>query len=88
MVLCAPVAAVRIRIYLGKIERGEINVTVSNLARVAKGLKCSISDLFPRERSARAEQSLSEIIALLETKDANFLKTSLALLLALAESSK
>lgn len=33
------------RSHMGKIERGERNVTVLNLLRIAKALKCQPSDL-------------------------------------------
>jgi transcriptional regulator with XRE-family HTH domain len=36
------------RSHMGRIERGERNVTVLNILRVAKALKCSVSELFGR----------------------------------------
>lgn len=34
------------RTYIGSIERGEQNVSIDNIARLAKALKMKISDLF------------------------------------------
>jgi transcriptional regulator with XRE-family HTH domain len=34
------------RTYIGSIERGEQNVSVDNIGRLAKALKVSLSDLF------------------------------------------
>jgi transcriptional regulator with XRE-family HTH domain len=34
------------RTYIGAIERGERNITVNTLARVAEALGCSVIDLF------------------------------------------
>jgi transcriptional regulator with XRE-family HTH domain len=34
------------RTYIGAIERGEQNVSIDNLARIAKGLKITLSKLF------------------------------------------
>lgn len=33
------------RSHMGKIERGERNVTILNLARIAKALNCKLSDM-------------------------------------------
>ena len=35
------------RSYLGRIERGEVNVTVASLFQIAKALNCSARDLLP-----------------------------------------
>jgi transcriptional regulator with XRE-family HTH domain len=35
--------------YYGTIERGEANVTATNILRIARGLKVSPNDLFPTE---------------------------------------
>ena len=35
--------------YYGTIERGEANITLLNLLKIAKGLKLSPGDLFPPE---------------------------------------
>ena len=34
------------RNYLGRIERGEQNITMDMMARVARGLSCRVGDLF------------------------------------------
>ena len=34
------------RIYIGAIERGERNVSIDNIAKIAKALKISMKDLF------------------------------------------
>jgi transcriptional regulator with XRE-family HTH domain len=33
------------RSYMGKIERGEVNISLDNIARIAKGLAVPISEL-------------------------------------------
>lgn len=33
--------------YIGKIERGEVNVTLETLLKIAHYLKCRVSDLVP-----------------------------------------
>lgn len=35
------------RSYLGKIERGEVNLTIERIDLLAKCLKCSLADLMP-----------------------------------------
>jgi transcriptional regulator with XRE-family HTH domain len=35
--------------YYGTIERGEANITATNLLKIIKGLKVSPNDLFPTE---------------------------------------
>lgn len=35
------------RSYMGRIERGEVNITVSSLYQIAKALDCPASDLLP-----------------------------------------
>ena len=32
--------------YIGSVERGERNISLENIAAIAKGLNCSIRDLF------------------------------------------
>lgn len=37
------------RTYIGSIERGERNITIVNIFRIAKALKCSAKEIIPRE---------------------------------------
>lgn len=69
--------------YLGSVERGETNLTLSNLARIAAGLKCNIADLFSRGRSSDTNEVLAEVITLLEDKNERFLLMLLKVLKAL-----
>jgi transcriptional regulator with XRE-family HTH domain len=41
------------RTYVGSIERGERNVSLENLERIATALEVEIADLFPRPRARR-----------------------------------
>lgn len=41
------------RSYMGCIERGEQNITIINLARVAKALEIEIGELFPPIKSIK-----------------------------------
>jgi len=36
------------RSYMGRIERGEVNVTIATLYRIARALHCSAHDLLPK----------------------------------------
>lgn len=35
------------RTYIGAVERGEKNITVATLAKVARALRCKLTDLLP-----------------------------------------
>jgi transcriptional regulator with XRE-family HTH domain len=37
------------RTYIGVVERGEKSITVASLARIARALRCKLSDLLPEE---------------------------------------
>jgi transcriptional regulator with XRE-family HTH domain len=54
---------------IGAVERGERNITLENLAKIAKGLAVSPRDLFPRE--TKGKESINELIALLAIADQN-----------------
>ena len=45
------------RTYIGAIERGERNVTVNTLARVAEALGCSVIDLLSRQSPIETDKS-------------------------------
>ncbi len=69
--------------YIGGVERGEINLTLANLAQIAKGLKCNIGDLFPKGKTSEEREILASIVALLEKQDVRFLRTLLKMFSAL-----
>lgn len=69
--------------YIGAVERGETNLTLSNLGRIAAGLKYNVADLFPRGRSTDNNEVLAGVITLLEDKNERFLLTLLKVLKAL-----
>jgi len=50
------------RSHMGKIERGERNVTILNVVRISSVLRCSVSQLMERadEMSARGATSVRE----------------------------
>lgn len=52
---------------IGSVERGERNVTLENLGKIAKGLGVSMRDLFPPE--GKQGESTKELIALLAIAD-------------------
>lgn len=62
--------------YLGRIERGEINVTLETLFKIADALKISPSQLFEirNERSKVRSDALEKIDALLHTLDTSDLQ--------------
>ncbi|MBV1777452.1 helix-turn-helix domain-containing protein [Burkholderiaceae bacterium DAT-1] len=35
------------RSYVGRIERGEVNITLEKVYRLARALECNVSDLLP-----------------------------------------
>lgn len=37
------------RSYMGRIERGEANITVEKLYQIAKALRCDVASLLPKE---------------------------------------
>lgn len=44
------------RTYIGAIERGERNITVSTLLKLADALDCELSDLVPRRKMLGDEE--------------------------------
>jgi transcriptional regulator with XRE-family HTH domain len=48
--------------HIGQIERGEVNVTVDILARVARGLSTDVADLFPRPPGRQRSRTALELI--------------------------
>jgi transcriptional regulator with XRE-family HTH domain len=54
--------------YVGGVERGERNISVKNLWKIARGLKVEMSDLFAAQLSSRNER-LAELAALMKTTD-------------------
>ncbi len=58
--------------YIGQIERGEKNIALMNLAKIATALDVSISQLFSyvddEEKRTDSESDLQEIVSTLRTK--------------------
>jgi len=52
---------------IGAVERGERNVTLENLAKIAKGLGVPLRELFPLE--TKQSETLNELAALLAIAD-------------------
>jgi transcriptional regulator with XRE-family HTH domain len=52
---------------IGSVERGERNVTLENLAKIAKGLGLPLRELFPRENNY--DEPTRELVALLSMVD-------------------
>jgi transcriptional regulator with XRE-family HTH domain len=53
---------------IAEFERGQRNVTLENVEKIADGLNVSVRDLFPAEESLRDEK-IQELLALLSTTD-------------------
>lgn len=43
------------RTYMGRVERGEQNISIQNLIEIALTLKVEVSDLIPRLRSLKSQ---------------------------------
>uniref|UniRef100_UPI004053BA28 helix-turn-helix domain-containing protein n=1 Tax=Paenibacillus sp. FSL H8-0537 TaxID=2921399 RepID=UPI004053BA28 len=54
--------------YIGQVERGEKNVTVESLEKIASGLGVSMEDLFRFIDPAKREDKLSQIQQLLSSR--------------------
>lgn len=52
---------------IGSVERGERNVTLENLAKIAKGLAVPVRELFPSQ--SKHDESAKELVALLAIVD-------------------
>ena len=52
---------------IGAVERGERNITLENLAKIAKGLAVPLRELFPE--GPKASASANELVALLAIAD-------------------
>ena len=52
---------------IGAVERGERNITLENLAKIAKGLKLPLRELFPPD--TKHVESANELVALLAIAD-------------------
>ena len=64
---------------IGSVERGERNVTLENLAKIAKGLGVPLRELFPPD--PKAADSAAELVAILATAD----QTTSELILSVAK---
>jgi transcriptional regulator with XRE-family HTH domain len=62
--------------YIGGIERGERNLSLDSIGKVAKGLDVEIESLFAG-RSFSSDLSLDELVALLERRDPDATKHAL-----------
>ena len=52
---------------IGAVERGERNITLENLAKIAKGLRLPLREIFPPE--SKHAESAKELVALLAIAD-------------------
>ena len=52
---------------IGAVERGQRNITLENLSKIAKGLRVPVRELFPQE--SKGADSVNELIALLAIAD-------------------
>jgi len=52
---------------IGSVERGERNITLENLAKIAKGLSVPVRELFPMENAQ--EESLKDLVGVLAAAD-------------------
>ena len=59
--------------YIGAIERGEKNVTLETLLRVAEALEVSLEDLLPLPNT-EGQERIAEIAALLQRSDSDFVE--------------
>lgn len=57
--------------YIGGLERGERNISLSNLAKIAEALEVDIRDLFnfEQELSEEKQTTINEIVLLLSTRE-------------------
>ena len=61
--------------YVGGIERGERNLSIEAIEKVANGLEIEIVQLFQHSSQRSAEsQQIAELVALLERKDEKTIK--------------
>ncbi len=60
----------------GGVERGERNVSIENLAKIADALHVEVRDLFDFEpiRGREKEQALNEVVTLLSKYDVSHIK--------------
>jgi transcriptional regulator with XRE-family HTH domain len=72
--------------YIGAVERGERNLSLQSIEKIAKGLNVSIAELFSFSEKPSTEAGLREEIAnLLRNKDVKALERVLKVLKALLE---
>ncbi len=72
--------------YIGAVERGERNLSLQSIEKIAKGLNVSIAELFSFPERPSTEVGLrEEITNLLRNKNAKALKLVLKVLKALLE---
>ena len=73
--------------YIGGIERGERNLSIEAIAKVAKGLGVEIVELFhfSTKKLTVTNPHLADLVALLEQRDATDTKRALELVQAVLE---
>jgi transcriptional regulator with XRE-family HTH domain len=71
--------------YIGGVERGERNLSLEAIGKLAKGLNVEPLDLFRYSSSSRANSELQEIVALLERQDRKTQDLALRLVRTLVE---
>ena len=71
--------------YIGAVERGEKNISLQNIEKIAKALDTDIAELFTFLRQMKKNRIFEEIVNLLSSRRPKELKTVLRVIKALFE---
>ena len=74
--------------YIGAVERGERNLSLQSMEKIAKGLKVNITEFFPPPQTLSPKgQLIEEIVNLLRHKDPKVLQLVLKVVKAIIQGN-
>ncbi len=73
--------------YIGAVERGEKNLSLQSIQKIANGLKVKIAELFPSQELSSEEKVIEKIVVLLRRKELHILHLALRVVKAIVQDN-